>query len=115
MKSFAKPGRGKKKRYLNFIIFSLDLVNESDVYWTVHHCDNWRIKNQLDVTYYFTVLIIGLTCFGHYYAHHQELATMTLITILNVSFLVCCMLEVRCGWAGVVSGLQDAVFNNKRL
>ena len=25
----------------------------SDVYWTVHHCDSWRIKNQLDVTCYF--------------------------------------------------------------
>jgi len=29
------------------------------------------------------------------YAHHQELATMMLITTLVVSFLVCCMLEVR--------------------
>ena len=31
---------------------------------------------------------------------------MMLITTLVVSFLVCCMLEVRCGQAGVVSGLQ---------
>jgi len=31
---------------------------------------------------------------------------MMLITRLVVSFLVCCMLEVRCGWAGVVTGLQ---------
>jgi len=54
-------------------------------------------KKQLDVTYYFIVLPIGLTCFGHYYAHHQELATIMLITTLVVSFLVCCMLEVRCG------------------
>jgi len=29
-----------------------------------------------------------------------------LITTLVVSFLVCCRLEVRCGWPGVVSGLQ---------
>ena len=29
-----------------------------------------------------------------------------LITRLVVSFLVCCRLEVRCGLAGVVSGLQ---------
>ena len=35
-------------------------------------------KNQLDVTYYFIVLLIGSTCFGHYYAHHQELATIML-------------------------------------
>jgi len=31
---------------------------------------------------------------------------MMLITALVVSFLVCCMLEVRYGQAGVVSGLQ---------
>jgi len=34
---------------------------------------DWRIKTQLDATYYFIVLPIGSTCFGHYYAHHQEL------------------------------------------
>jgi len=64
-----------------------------DVYWTVYDCDNWRIKNQLDATYYFIVLLIESTCFGHYYAHHQELATMMLITTLAVSFLVCCSLH----------------------
>ena len=46
-------------------------------------------KNQLDVIYYFIVLLIGSTCFGHYYAHHQEIATIMLITTLIVSFLVC--------------------------
>jgi len=54
-------------------------------------------KNQLDATYYFIVLLIGLTCFGHYCIHHQKLSTMMLITTLVVSFLVSCMLEVRCG------------------
>jgi len=47
---------------------------------------NWRMKNQLDATYYFTVLLIGWTCFGHYYAHNQELSTIMLITTLVVSF-----------------------------
>ena len=56
-----------------------------------------QAKAQLDGTYYFIVLLIGSTCFGHYYAHHQELVTIMLITILVVSFLVCCRLEVRCG------------------
>jgi len=32
------------------------------------------------MSHYFIVLRIGSTCFGHYYAHHQELATMMLIT-----------------------------------
>jgi len=62
-----------------------------------HMFYNWRIKNQLDVTCYFIVLLIGSTCFGHYCAHHKELATIMLITTLVVSFSVCCMLEVRCG------------------
>jgi len=31
---------------------------------------------------------------------------MMLITTLVISFLVCCMLEVRCGYARVVSDLQ---------
>ena len=57
---------------------------------------NWRIKNQLDVTN-FIVLLIGSTCFGHYYAHHQELASIMLITTFVVSFLVRCRLEVSCG------------------
>ena len=30
-------------------------------------------KNQLDVTECFIALIIRSTCFGHFYAHHQEL------------------------------------------
>ena len=37
-------------------------------------------RNQLDATFYFVVLLTGSTCFGHYYAHHQELVTIMLIT-----------------------------------
>ena len=58
-------------------------------------------RTQLDATYYFIVLLIGSTCFGHCYDHHQELATMMLITTFVVSFLVCCMLvldAVRLEW-----------------
>jgi len=47
------------------------------------------------------------TCFGHYYIHHQELATILLnYTTLVVLFLVRCVLEFRSGWVGVVSVLQ---------
>ena len=38
---------------------------ESNVYWTVHHCNSWRMKDQLDVTCYFISLIMCSTCFGH--------------------------------------------------
>jgi len=46
------------------------------------------MKNQLDATYYFIVLLIGPKCFGHYYAHHYDLATMMLIVTLVVSFFI---------------------------
>ena len=35
------------------------------VYWTVHHCDSWRIKEQLDVTCYFISRLMCSICFGH--------------------------------------------------
>ena len=38
-------------------------------------------KNQLDATQWFTELMIPSTCFGHYYAHHQELETIQMITV----------------------------------
>ena len=66
-------------------------------------------KNQLDATYCFIVLLIGSTCFGHYYAHHQEFATIMLLTTLVVSFLVCFKLGVRCRYFGVVSELQASL------
>jgi len=68
-------------------------------------CIALKNKNQLYATY-FIVLLIGSACFGHYYAHHQDLATIMLSTTLVVSSLVCCVSEIRCGQAGVVSGLQ---------
>jgi len=37
-------------------------------------------KIQLDATYYFIMLILGSLCFGHHYAHHQELTTIALVT-----------------------------------
>ena len=36
---------------------------------------------------------------------------MMFITTLVVSFSVCCRLEVRGGWAGVVSGLHSSCFS----
>ena len=41
-----------------------------------------QLKNkiQLDATYYFIMLMLGSTCFGHHYAHHQELTTIAFVT-----------------------------------
>ena len=85
--SNAKPSFIARAFYVQFIV---NMATPGQVF--SEHC---RIKNQLDATCYFIVLI-GSTCFEHYYAHHQELATLLLITTLVVSFLVYCMLEVRC-------------------
>jgi len=44
-----------------------------------------REENQLDVTECFIVLIICSTCFGHLYAHHQELETVRVL----LPYMVC--------------------------
>ena len=43
---------------------------------SVHRCICVEQKNQLDATEWFIALIICPTCFGHFYFHHQELATI---------------------------------------
>ena len=45
-------------------------------------------KNQLDATEWFIVLIIRPICFGHFYAHHQELETICVITAYGAQCLV---------------------------
>ena len=39
------------------------------VYWTVHHCDSLRIKEQLDVTCYFISLLMCSICFGWWWIY----------------------------------------------
>ena len=45
-------------------------------------------KNQLDVTELFIALMILSTCFRHFYAHHQELENVCVITAYGVQCLV---------------------------
>jgi hypothetical protein len=42
-----------------------------------------REEKQLDATGCFIALIICSTCFGHLYAHHQELETMLVLLLLG--------------------------------
>jgi hypothetical protein len=42
--------------------------------------DDMKRENQLDATQGYIELMIRSTCFGHYYAHHQELETTQMIT-----------------------------------
>ena len=51
------------------------------------------------------------TCFGHHYAHHQELKSIIQWLLPVVFRAVVFKLLVWCGGEGYVSGLQDAARN----
>jgi len=55
-----------------------------------------REENQLDATECFIAIIICSTCFGHSYAHHQELETILVL----LPHMVCN--------AGYESGMREA-------
>jgi len=55
-----------------------------------------REENQLDVTEWFIALIICSTCFGHLYAHHQELETILAL----LPHMVCNALVDGGRWSG---------------
>ena len=42
--------------------------------------DDMEKAIQLDATQWFVELMIRSTCFEHYYAHHQELETVQVVT-----------------------------------
>ena len=66
-----------------------------------------EIKCQLDTTEVFIAdLIACSTCFGHHYAHHQELKSIIQWLLPVVFRAVVFKLLVWCGAEGYVSGLQ---------
>ena len=68
-----------------------------------------EIKCQLCATEVFIAdLIACSTCFGHHYAHHQELKSIIQWLLLVVFGVVVSKLLVWCEAEGYVSGLQDA-------
>ena len=68
-----------------------------------------EIKCQLDATDVFIADPIACsTCFGHHYAHHQELKSIMQWLLPVVFRAVVFKLLVWCGAEGYVSGLQDA-------
>ena len=58
-------------------------------------------------------LIACSTCFGHHYAHHQELKSITQWLLPVVFSILIFKLLVWCGAEGYVSGLQDAAASCK--
>ena len=68
-----------------------------------------EIKCQLEATEVFIAdLIACSTCFGHHYAHHQELKSIIQWLVPVIFLAVVFKLLVWCGAWGYVSGLQDA-------
>ena len=73
-----------------------------------------EIKCQLDATDVFIADIIACsTCFGHHYAHHQDLKSIIQWLLPVVFRAVVFKLLVWCGAEGYVSGLQDAAVSCK--
>ena len=73
-----------------------------------------EIKCQLDATEVFIAdLIACSTCFGHHYAHYQELKSIIRWLLPVVFRAVVFKLLVWCGAEGYVSGLQDAAASCK--
>ena len=69
-----------------------------------------EIKCQLDTTEVFIAdLIACSTCFGHHYAHHQELKSIIQWLLPVVFRAVVLKLMVWCGAEDYVSGLQGNV------
>ena len=68
-----------------------------------------EIKCQLDATEVFIAHLIACsTCFGHHYAHLQEIKSIIQWSLPVVFRAVVFKLLVWCGAEGYVSGLQDA-------
>jgi len=73
-----------------------------------------EIKFQLEATEVFIADIIACsTCFGHHYAHHQELKSIIQCLLPMVFRAVVFKLLVWCEAVGYVSNLQDAAASCK--
>ena len=59
------------------------------------------------------ILLLASTCFGHHYAHHQELKSIIQWLLPVVFRAVVFKFLVWCGAEGYVSGLQNAAASCK--
>ena len=94
-------------RTIFIFLFNETILFKTYVYWTVYHCDSWRIKDQLDVTCYLFHFLCAQHVSDINISIIRSLRLFCWITTLVVLFLVRCVLEFRCGWVGVVSVLQE--------
>ena len=96
------------KTFLSCVLY-LEIFNfKFDVVLTVHRRQYVEIACQLDATEVFNAdLIACSTCFGHHYAHHQELKSIMQWLLPLVFRAVVFKLLVWCAAEGCMSGLQD--------
>jgi len=62
---------------------------EPYVYWTVHHCDSWRIRDQLDVTIYYIL-------FHFFYAQHVSDINTSIIRSLRLFYCITTLVLCSC-------------------
>jgi hypothetical protein len=67
-----------------------------------------REENQLDATEWVIALVICSTCFGHLYAHHQELETILVL----LPHVVCNALVAGVG--GQMQGSNQGITHHMR-
>jgi len=83
----------------DLVSFTKKRTYKLDACLSVHRCICVEKKNQLHSTEWFIALIIFSTRFGHFYAHHQELETISVLLPL----LLCDALVAGCRRSGVGS------------
>ena len=75
--------------------------------------DGNKMPTRCNRVFFIVDLIACSTCFGHHYAHHQELKSIIQWLLPVVFRTVVFKLLVWCGAEGYVSGLQDAAASCK--
>ena len=81
---------------VSFGKYNLNSASALDVCLSVHRRICVEKKNQLDATEWFIALIICSTCFGHFYAHHQEFEIMFVL----LPPIVCSAMVTGCRGSG---------------
>ena len=81
-----------------------------EVCLSVHRCICAEKKNQLHATEWFIALIICPACFGHFYAHNQELETIHVL----LPPMVCDALVAGCRRAGAEQQAMHLTSDNQQ-
>ena len=80
----------------------LNTLSISYVYWTVHHCNIWRIRDQLDVTCYYAL-------FHFFYAQQVSDINTSIIRSLQLIYWITTLVVCSCFdvcWSFGVVGLE---------